>query len=95
MTVNRVLDIVRAPGRDAYQILLLEYNDHDSHRFENTTTRILTETGWAPIIDNWDDPLPANLPYLSGRDLSKQTKRFARRLTRKRFMKLMRELNRA
>ena len=95
MTVNRVLDIVRKPGYDAYQILLLEYNDHDSHRFEDMTTRILTEDGWVAVADNWNDPLPTNLPHLSGRDLSKPARRFAKRLTRRRFRKLVEELNRS
>jgi hypothetical protein len=100
MTTTRILELVRARGQDAYQILLIEYTDKrlvpGRVALEgDITSRVLTEHGWFDFDALRFESLPYDLPYITGLDLHKQTRRFARRLTKRRFTRLMQELAQA
>jgi hypothetical protein len=90
MTTNRAFSIVRAPGRDAFQIQLFEYIDerpaiNNNVLYGDIETRVLTEAGWQTVGEL--DDLPDNLPIISGYDLSLLPKK-----KRRKFGRFMRSL---
>lgn len=90
MTTNRTLKIVRTPGRDAYQIQLIEYVDNQPYKGSvlagDIETRILTDDGWA-LLGEFPHDLPPNVPTISGLDLSGLPKKKRRRFSK--FVRLL------